>query len=249
MISSAKRWIAAGLALAAGAMLSAGALAGVVVAASGPSAGGFPVGKKIGDSEKIVLRAGDTLTVLDGKGTRVLRGAGTYSLDQQAGPARTNAFAALTERRSARRMTPGAIRCEPDDRACQEAIGLAPTNLWYVDLTQPGRTCLADTERVRLWRGAAEGEASYSIRAAGGGSQTVTFSDGSVLASWDQQALPLAQGTEYRVTGENGEEAGAVSFVMLASAADDPEALAAQLIENGCTRQLELLSSAMMVES
>jgi hypothetical protein len=241
--------IAAGLALAACAMLPSVALAGVVVSASGPSAGTFPVGKKIGDSEKIVLRAGDTLTVLDGKGTRVLRGAGTYSLDQQAGPARTGAFAALTERRSAARVRTGAVRCEPDDKACQEAVGVSPTNLWYVDLTHPGKTCLADTERVRLWRGVAEGEASYVIRAAGGGSQTVAFSDGSISAAWDQQALPLAAGTEYRVSGADGGEQGPLSVVILPNVADQPEALAQQLIENGCTRQLELLSSAMMIEA
>lgn len=248
MVSPAKRVISAGLAVAACALAPAAAWAGVVVSASGPSAGTFPVGKKIDDSEKIVLRAGDTLTVLDGKGTRVLRGAGTYSLDQQAGPARTGAFAALTERRSAARVSTGAVRCEPDDKACQEAVGVSPTNLWYVDINRPGKTCLADTAGVRLWRGAPEGEASYSIRAPGGGSQTVAFSDGSISARWDQQALPIAAGTEYRITGEDGEEPGALSFVILPDAAAEPEALAQQLIANGCTRQLELLSSAMMID-
>src|SRR5262245_8803700 len=80
------------------------ALAGGVVSASGPSAGNFPVGKRIGDTERIVLRAGDTLTVLDGKGTRVLRGAGNYTLSQQAGPSRRSTFAVLTEQRSAARV-------------------------------------------------------------------------------------------------------------------------------------------------
>src|SRR5688500_3179842 len=96
-----KRIAGAAVAAAACVLMPAAASAGVVVAASGPSAGNFPVGKKIGDSERIVLRAGDSLTVLDGNGTRVLRGAGTFSLDQQAGPSQRGTFAVLTERRSA----------------------------------------------------------------------------------------------------------------------------------------------------
>ena len=67
---------------AALAALPAIASAGVVVSSSGPSAGTFPVGRTISNDERIVLRAGDTLTVLDGNATRVLRGAGTYSLGQ-----------------------------------------------------------------------------------------------------------------------------------------------------------------------
>lgn len=234
MYSPAKRLLAAGLTLAACAFIPAGLSAGVVISASGPSAGSFPAGRKIGDSERIALRAGDTLTVLDGKGTRVLRGAGTFSLDQQTGPARSGTFAVLTERRSAQRTALAASRAD-------ELPNLAPSNLWYVDISQPGTTCLADTARVRLWRGMAEGEASYAI-SAGGKSQTVAFSDGGVLATWDQEALPIAAGTDYAVSG-----GGTLRFVMLAPAAEEPEALAAQLIENGCTRQLEVLSAAMMI--
>ena len=126
------------------------ASAGVVVSASGPSAGQYPVGKKIGDSERITLRAGDMLTVLDGKGTRVLRGAGTYSLDQQAGPSKRSTFTVLTERRSAARMRTGAVRGEGDE------VVHAP-NLWYIDVDRPGTMCLAGSERVRLWRRAIDG--------------------------------------------------------------------------------------------
>ena len=215
------------------------ALAGVVVSASGPSAGQFPAGKKIGDSERIVLRAGDSLTVLDGKGTRVLRGAGTYTLAQQAGPSRRSTFAVLTEQRSAARVRTGAVRGEDTGAV------LSPTNLWYVDISKPGRTRLASTDRVRLWRGSAEGDASYTVRGASGGGQTVEFSDGEVLAAWDVVALPVTAGSEYRVSGPDGN--GTMSFVVLPSVPEEPEDLAAELIANGCTRQLEILSSAMMV--
>lgn len=228
------------LALAAAAVaLPVAALAGVVVAASGPSAGNFPVGKKLSNTERIVLRSGDTLTVLDDNGTRVLRGAGTYTLGQQAGTSRRSTFAVLTEQRSAQRVRTGAVRGEDTGAA------LSPTNIWYVDISRPGRTCLADTQRVRLWRGSAEGDASYTVRGSSGGGQTVEFSDGEVLAAWDVVALPVTEGAEYRVSGEGGE--GTMSFVVLPSVSEEPEDLAAQLIEKGCTRQLEILSAAMMV--
>ena len=56
------------------------AAAAIVVASSGPSARNFPAGKKLDDAASITLQAGDSVTVLDAKGTRVLRGAGTISL-------------------------------------------------------------------------------------------------------------------------------------------------------------------------
>jgi len=234
-----KRMTALALAAMAVVAVPGVALAGVVVSASGPSAGQFPVGKKIGDSERIVLRAGDSLTVLDGKGTRVLRGAGTYTLSQQAGPSRRSTFAVLTEQRSAQRVRTGAVRGEASGAV------LSPTNIWYVDISKPGRTCLASTDRVRLWRGSAEGDASYTVRGGNGG-QTIEFSDGEVLAAWDLVALPVTAGTDYRVSGPDGD--GTISFVVLPAVPEEPEDLAAELIANGCTRQLEILSSAMMVD-
>ncbi len=216
------------------------ALAGVVVAASGPSAATYPVGKRIANADRIVLRAGDTLTVLDDKGTRVLRGAGSFTLGQQGGPSRRSTFQVLTEQRSAQRVRTGAVRGEAS------AAALSPTNIWYVDISRPGVTCLADTSRVRLWRGTAEGDASYTVRGAGSGGQTVEFSDGEVLAAWDLVALPLVANSDYRVAGPDGN--GALRFVVLDSVPDDPEQLAATLIEKGCTRQLDILTSALMTE-
>ena len=234
-----KRMTALALAALAALAVPGAALAGVVVSASGPSAGQYPVGKKIGNSDRIVLRAGDSLTVLDEKGTRVLRGAGTYTLGQQAGPSRRSTFAVLTEQRSAQRVRTGAVRGEATGAA------LSPTNIWYVDISRPGKTCLASTDRVRLWRGSAEGDASYTVRGGNGG-QTIEFSDGEVLAAWDLVALPVSAGTDYRVSGPDGD--GTISFVVLPAVPEEPEDLAAELIANGCTRQLEILSSAMMVD-
>ena len=229
------RYFRAALALtaAAYALVPAAASAGVVVSASGPSAGSFPVGKKIGDSERIVLRQGDVLTVLDGQGTRVLRGAGTYSLDQAAGASKRSTFAVLTERRSASRVRTGAVR--GDDTAPVHA-----PNLWYVDVDRPGKMCLADTDHVRLWRKATEGDVSFMVSAAGqgGGNQTVTFADGDMLAPWNTRLLPVSPGATYRIASEDGVVVSEMSFVVLPAVAEEPEDLAQQLIENGCEKQL-----------
>jgi hypothetical protein len=236
-----KRIARTAIAIAACILVPAAASAGVVVAASGPSAGNYPVGKKIADSDRIVLRAGDTLTVLDGNGTRVLRGAGTYSLGQQAGPSQRSTFAVLTERRSASRMRTGAVRGD------EEGAALHSPNLWYVDVAQPGKFCLAGAERVRLWRGSTEGDATYLVRADGGGSHTVTFADGDMLAPWDTKLLPVTNGAVFHLAGPSGGPDKELSFVVLDTVADEPEALAAQLIENGCMKQVELLSRATLI--
>lgn len=217
------------------------ASAGVVVAASGPSAGEYPVGRNIGDSERIVLRAGDTITVLDGSATRVLRGAGTFSLGESAAANRRDTFAVLTERRSARRVRTGAVR------AAADGAPVHSPNLWYVDVARSGTMCLADSDRVRLWRLAIDDPATFTIDTAeGGASQTVSFAAGEMLAPWDTQALPVTAGRTYRLSDGDRADASELRFVVLDEVADEPEALAQQLIANGCMTQLELLSSAMM---
>ena len=232
-------WAIAATAAAALAVPAA-ALAGVVVSASGPSAGQFPVGKKIAGSERIVLRAGDSVTVLDGQGTRVLRGAGTYTLDQQSGASRRSTFSVLTERRSAARMRTGAVRGEGDGTPVHSP------NLWYVDVGQPGKFCLAATDRVRLWRASTAGDATYSLRGEAGRIHTVTFADGDMLAPWDTQILPVSNGAVFHIAGPAGPDKE-LSFVVLDAVAEEPEDLAAQLIANGCTKQLELLSTATLI--
>lgn len=239
MLPVRKRLAAAALVAAACTLVPAAAWAGVVVSASGPSAGSFPVGKSIGNSERIVLRAGDTLTVLDGNGTRVLRGAGTYTLNQQAGPSKRTEFASLTQRRTASQVTTGANRGDLPPR---------PKSLWYIDVSHPGTVCIVGTDRVRLWRPGTEGDATYSLRAnAGGASHSVTFADGDPLAPWDGSAFPITDGASFALSGPDG-ASSALTFAVLDAAAEEPEALAQQLIEKGCMQQLELLSTATMVD-
>lgn len=213
--------------------------AGVVVAASGPSAKTYPVGRKIGPADRIVLQAGDTLTVLDEKGTRVLRGAGSYTLAQQAGDDRSNAFALITRQRSAQRMRTGAVR--------DSSTGpITRPNLWYVDVRQPGPMCLTDASEVRLWRPATAGEQLYAIGVGGGAQVTskANFGDGDMLTVWDLSQAPITDGSSYVIAGGDGRP-NEITFRVIDPVPENAEALAAKLIELGCTAQLEVLTSAM----
>jgi hypothetical protein len=157
-----------------------------------PSAASFPVGKTIGDSERIVLRAGDTLTVLDGNGTRVLRGAGTFTLDAAGRPEQAQPFAALTQRAHASQVRTGAVpRRRPP---------IPPTNLWYVDVSHPGTVCVVGTDRVRLWRLETEGDATYSLR----GAAARAIGDlrrRRQAAPVGHAAFPIADGARFAISG------------------------------------------------
>ncbi|MGX7926820.1 hypothetical protein ACWPMX_09660 [Tsuneonella sp. HG094] len=230
------------LALLAAALLAvmsmAQAHAGVVVSVSGPSAKTYPVGRKIAPTDRIVLQAGDTLTVLDEKGTRVLRGAGSYTLATQASEDRSNAFALLTRQRSAARVRTGAVR--------DTTLGpVTRPNLWYVDVRQAGPMCIADASEVRLWRPATAGEQLYAI-GVGGAKVTskANFGDGDMITVWDLAQAPITDGATYVIAGGDGKP-NEITFRVLDTVPADAEALAAKLIDLGCTAQLDVLSTAM----
>lgn len=216
------------------------ALAGVVVSSSGPSAGSYPVGRQIGASDRIVLRDGDSLTVLDNGGTRVFRGAGTFTLSQQSGASRSRAFASLTTQRSAARARTGAVRSTG-------ATEVTNPSLWYVDVATSGTICLPGADNVRLWRANTQAESTYAIAADGGNGASVTFPAGEMLAAWDIYNLPEA-GTTYHIGHGTGSNAVAVNFVFLDEMPATPEDMASTLIANGCTTQLEQMSRAMLAE-
>jgi hypothetical protein len=234
-------WVKTGvaaIALAAGGLAVAphAALAGVVVSSSGPSAGDYPAGTKIGDDERITLQAGDTLTVLDENGTRILRGAGTYMLSQRSAANRSRAIAALTTNRSARRARTGAVRGTIEE--------VRNPNLWYVDVRKSGNVCLFDNGELNLWRPNTSEEAAYTVTQ-GGGSTTVVFPEGEMLGSLDA-AMPIAEGAPYSIAGPDG-QTSTVTFKAIDVDVEDPEALAAELIAQGCTTQLEQLTSASLI--
>lgn len=217
------------------------AMAAIVVASSGPSAAQYPAGKKLDDNAQVTLRAGDTLTILDARGTRVLRGAGTFSVaPPAAGADRSATFAALTRQRASQRVRTGAVR---DPVA---PVKVMSPNLWYVDVSQGGTRCLVDPAGVRLWRADASAAAAYRIAGAGNASATVNFAAASMVAAWDA-ALPVSDGASYAIGRAGSPQSVTISFALLPEMPASPEDMARVLIEKGCTTQLDLLSQSLAV--
>lgn len=230
-MSLANKLLARSIGAAALVALAAPAIAGTVVAVSGPSAGQYRVGSQIPNTQRIALRQGDSLTVLDNGGTRVLRGPGTFVLARPSAAATNDAFTALTSQRRAGQARAGAVR-GPDDAP------VSNPNLWYVDIARSGTVCLGDAGNIRLWRGDTSSSAEYAISAGSNSAVQVTFPEKEMLARWSSD-LEAREGVTYSISGGTQ-----VTFRFLGEIPQEPEALALALIENGCTIQLEELISA-----
>lgn len=223
---------------AAAVAIATPAMAGVVVKSSGPSAGEYPVGKKVGDNDRITLRNGDEVTVLNNSGTRVLRGPGTFRAGARGAQTRTR-FAQLTRQNTALRVRTGAIRAGDQE--------VTNPNLYYVDVTKSGNMCVSDLGAVTLWRPNIEGEETYIVRRADSDyHHHVTFGDGVMVRRLDDDRLPIETGAEYRISGPSGAAAQTVNFSVIEASPDRPEGMADTLIENGCSLQLELLAQTLM---
>lgn len=227
----------------AGGMMAAGLSLGLaspawadtlVVRASGPSAKNYPPGRKLPDGGSVALKAGDVVTLLDAKGTRTLRGPGSFGVSAaaNAAPASGVALAALLDTRRVRRARTGAVR---------GTIGEAPAlpkrpNLWLVDVAQPGTLCFADPAAVRLWR--ADAARATSVKISGGAKQAVaSFAAGEPIAAWPA-ALPVTDGASYRIEGTD------IRFAAVGPVEQGLEKVAGSLIAKGCEAQLNLLVDA-----
>ncbi len=226
--------------LAGLAMASGSAQAGVVVKASGPSAGQYPVGKKLDDTATISLKQGDSVTVLTANGTKVISGPGQFTVGVR-GESKRSTFAVLTRQASGARVRTGAVRS-----GSSAAAPLNPS-LWNMDVTRPGRFCLADNARVTFWRPVTAGERVYVL---GSGKSDylvqVKFPDGAAQATLSADELPLASNRTYRLSSEAGAAPQPVEFITLDSVPETADELGAVLAEKGCTAQLAMLTERLM---
>lgn len=219
------------------------AMAGIVVAASGPSAGQYPAGKKLDDAASISLKSGDSVTVLDSRGTRVLRGPGTIAVSAIGRPSRISVFNTLTQRNNASRVRTGAVRAGPS--TISKVIN---PSMWNVDATKSGTVCLIDPAMVQVWRPDWKSDAAYTIASADGTVRSmVSFKAKETVSDWDVAKLPISDGKAFAIAAPGETPARQVTFVVLAQAPKSPEDLAAILIEKGCTSQLELLTETLTV--
>lgn len=228
-------------AILAGMVAFAGAAqAGVVVKASGPSARQYPVGKKLDDSATIALKAGDSVTVLTANGTKVISGPGQFTVGVR-GESKRSTFAVLTRQAANARVRTGAVRSGASRGPASNP------SLWNMDVTKPGKFCIADTSSVKFWRPDTAGERVYVL---GSGKSDflvqVKFADGAAESVLTGDKLPLNSNTSYRLSSEKGGAPEQVEFVMLGSVPQSADELGALLAEKGCTAQLAMLSDRMM---
>ncbi len=224
--------------LALTALLVSGATAAsadvLVVRASGPSASTYPAGRSLPNDARITLRGGDTLVVLDARGTRTFRGPGTFTPASAAA-----AGPRVAQTADNRRARIGAVRSAG-------IVPASPSSIWQIDVSQGGTVCLANTSEVTLWRPDASQTASLAISGSGA-SRTVNWPAGNVTTDWPRE-LPIANGARYQLSQAGTAVPTSITFRTLASAPGDMQAVAQALIANGCQEQLDLLVDSAPAE-
>lgn len=225
---------AAAFALACG--VAGSALAGtIVIRADGPSKRLYPPGKTL--AGRIALARGDTLVVLDARGTRTLSGPGTIDLAAQGGSA-SSALTALIANSGSRQVRTGAVRGGANGV-------IASPSLWYVDAGRGGTICLPDLTRATLWRNDGTSAAAWTLtRVRDGKTATLNFAARQNVRSWPVTDLGLAEGTDYRLSGPGLAAPVMFRFVIIAPPAGAPEEVAAALLAKGCKAQLDQLVEA-----
>ena len=189
---------------------------------------------------RISLKAQDQVTVLTQSGTRVLKGPGTFSLTQgsETASSASRRLSSFISNRGASRARTGAVRSATG--ATEEAP--VNPNLWYLDVTKGGKFCVADPDRLVVWRPDYTGSATASIVEPKNGNVTeIAWRQGNPLKAWPTDVLPVTDGANYRLLGSSAAQSVEVNFVLLQSQPSDLDDTASILIEKGCTGQLDLL--------
>lgn len=228
------------VALAALAVLGAthARAATIVVRASGPSAASYPPGTKLPDNGTIVLKAGDSVTVLDARGTRVLRGQGPVAVAGSK-TASVNGIAALIADNGLRQTRTGATR--------GVTTPPHPTNVWMVDATRGGPVCVINPTALALWRPSTAADATLTLNAAGA-TTTVAFRTGQAVRAWPGDTIPVATGTRVRLDGLASAPV-TIEFHVLRTVPGTLDDAAAVLLSQGCAAQLDVLVDSTALDT
>lgn len=218
-----------GLSLALGASATGAAV--LVVKSSGPSARTYPAGKALGDNMNITLKSNDTIVLLDSRGTRTLRGPGTFNTSASSGGS-TSTMAALSGQSTVRRSRVGAVRGTPTGAT-------AGRNVWQADVSRSGNVCVVNPADAGLYRPEADTAGSVTLKEIGGpATATVQFAAGQRNAAWPA-TMPITPGKRYEMRG--GGESVTIAAKSISPVPAGMEGLAQSLIVNGCQAQLDVL--------
>ncbi len=205
----------------------------IVVRSNGPSSKAYPPGRSLPDNSQVTLKPGDMVTVLDGQGTRVLKGPGTFSTTASA---RANSsFGQLLRNTGQRQARTGAVR-----RVGGEPP--RPSNVWLVDTSKSGQVCVAGGSAVTVWRPNPAAAGSLAVtRVSDGKTATIDFRAGEPTRAWPLAELPVANGDQFRISGSGMTNPSTIKVAVLGPNPEGLEGTAAALIRNNCTTQLDLL--------
>lgn len=210
----------------------------LVVRASGPSAKDFPAGKSLADNASISLMANDSLVLLDSRGTRTLRGPGTFTPGSAAAASNRSAIAAATTNSGARRARIGAVR----------SVGATPVrspSIWHVDISKSSTVCLADSQNVKLWRPDASKAVQLTLSGAGK-DETIDWRAGQSVLDWPAD-MTIADDAAYQLRWTGAASPTTLKFRTLPAKPEGLETLATSLIQNDCQAQLDLLVETLKV--
>lgn len=199
----------------------------LVVRSTGPSAKGFPPGKRLPETARISLKASDQLVVLDGRGTRIIRGPGTFTAGAPTVGRVASAVPVVQ-----RRARIGAVRGI-------ETGELRPPSIWHVDVARSSNFCVADPSKVTLWRADSSNALTLNIGRPGGRAKQLSWQPGSSTLPWPSD-LPVADGSEYRLSWSGGAVPTALRFRTVPAKPAGLEDMAQTLIRNQCEAQLDL---------
>jgi len=224
------RLLAAAAVLTGFATVSASA-AVLVVKSSGPSARSFPAGKALADAAKLTLKPNDVVVLLDSRGTRTLRGPGSFSA-ASTGPARSmSSLAALTGQGRARGRV-GAVR------------GPVPRSIWQINADTSETMCFANPTDIGLYRENVARADTIVIRDLDSGkSSKASFAAQMQTAQWPAD-LPITANGRYKIGGST-----TVAMKSIAPLPAGLEGIAQSLIRNECQGQLDILINTFTIAS
>lgn len=214
----------------------------IVIKSSGPSAKAFAPGKSVADNSTVTLKAGDIVTLLDGQGTRVLKGPGTFSTTVNTQT--SSNIATVLKNTGTRQVRTGAVRGAVSEAAVR------PTNVWLVDTTKSATVCVADTSAVSFWNPTDEKGSSITLtRVSDGKSVPVELRPMQLVKAWPTSELPISDGVQYRVSRAGVETPVTLKFATIGANPQGVESTISGFVRAGCNGQLDLLVEAISPQS
>ncbi|MFM9851672.1 MAG: hypothetical protein ACKVOJ_02540 [Sphingomonadaceae bacterium] len=212
----------------------------LIVRSTGPSAKSYAPGKSLPANAKLSLQAGDAITILDAKGTRVLKGPGSVSVSDASSIPTSSSIVQFLKNTGVRQARTGATRG-----------GLGPVarspNLWFVDVSKTGNICLSDPAAATMWRPNANAPQTLTLTSVSDSkSMTVQFGVGQSARPWPSSDMPIRDGAQYRLSGA-GTNPSTMIKVHAVTSTGDLETTASALLKMGCTAQMDLLIDTVAV--